>query len=220
MKYLITFLFGLVVGTALAVALLYFNPLTDDAARARAGGTWELGYALSSDSAALLTHGEDLRLPVIPPDAPLLWEQGVRGTVLGAFALEDAAGGTAAATRISVPSPGSDLLLHGLFVDDYWLVTAPGRGTVFVHAVDNQWPMLRDTVGRVDLLRQPWTGAAAYDPTVGPGPGGRAVVRGLTGEFAGQSGTGRDLISLDRYDATGFAGLSGELLLTLAAESQ
>lgn len=218
MKYVITFFFGLAAGAAVALVLLYFNPLTGDAGRGRPAASWELGYALSPARASLLTHGEQLRLPVIPVDAPLLWEQGVRGTVLGVLALEDETGAAAVATRISVPVADSDLLLHGLFVDDYWLVTAPGRGSLFVHALDNQWPLLRDTVGRVDLLRRDWPGAATYDPTVGPGPGGRATVLGLSGEFTGERGTARDLITLERYGAAGFAELSGELLLSLDSE--
>jgi len=94
-------------------------------------------------------------LPVVPADVPLLWEKGIKGSLLTALPLRDAAGRLAAfGTRITVPSAATELLLAGVLVDEFWLISVPGQGSLFMHAVNNEWPLLRDTLVRVDLLRR------------------------------------------------------------------
>lgn len=212
MKYVLSLLVGLVAGTAVAGALVYFNPLTRGGSANDGGADWVLGYALDNADTWLSTHDNRLELPVVPGDVALLFEAGIRGSMLAAMPLRNAAGDVAAAaTRISVPSGDSELLRSGLIVVDYWLVSVPGEGTIFVHAVNNQWPLLRDTVVRVDWLQRAWTGPAEYGPTRGP-ERGRAAVLGLTGRYAGARGHARERLSLDSYDGS-LAQLAGELVL-------
>lgn len=214
MKYLFGFFAGLLVGALAALAVLYFNPLTGGGSRARGLSSLQLSYSLPEQDALLLTHDEQLKLPIIPANAPHLWEGGVKGTILSALTLASDDGERAVATRISVPSQDTNLLLDGVLVDDYWLVTVPGRGGLFVHTVNNQWPLLKETVGRVDLLRQTWAGPATYDSTRGPA-GNLGRVLGLSGEFAGRRGTAREFLAVDRYGPRGFEGMSGELALAI-----
>jgi hypothetical protein len=82
-----------------------------------------------------------------------------------------------------------------------------------MHAVNNEWPLVRDTLVRVDLLKRDWKGPGSYAPTVGPGEDG-AKVTGLSGSLAGRTGHGRERSALDNYSGS-LAALSGELHLDL-----
>jgi hypothetical protein len=211
-KYALSLIFGLAAGAATAIVLLYFNPLTRSQQRSSSDADWALQYSLGAPDVWLSTHDARLDLPLVPKNVPQLWEAGIKGTFLAALPLVDAAGGVGAAgSRISVPSARTEPVRAGLFVDDYWLISVPGQGSVFVHAVNNQWPLLRDTVVRVDWLHREWKGPGEYRPTVGPEATGATVV-GLTGRFANTRGRGREHLSLDTYDGS-LARLSGQLML-------
>lgn len=216
MKYVLSLILGLLAGTVTAAALIYFNPLTrgDNAAPDNPG--WVLGYSLAAADTWLSTHNERIDLPLVPRDISLLWESGIKGSLLAAMPLRGTAGSAnAAATRISVPSARTEFLRAGLLVEDYWLISVPGEGSVLVHSLNNQWPLLRDTVVRVDWLQRDFAGPGEYGPTQGPAATGAEVV-GLSGDFAGARGRGRERVTLDRYDGS-LTALSGQLLLDVAA---
>ena len=215
MKYVVGLILGIVLGTATALALLYFNPLTQAQAPRGGESDWMLEYSLSASGTWLSTHDDSMALPVVPDDAPLLWETGIKGSLLQAMPLADATGRNAAVgTRVSVPSSATEFVRSGLLVEDYWLISVPGEGTVFVHALNNQWPLVRDTVVRVDWLQRDWSGPSEYAPTLGPGAAGARVV-GLSGRFRGRQGGGRDTLRLDAYDGQ-LAQVSGKLVIELA----
>ena len=214
MRYLVSLFFGLALGAATALAALYFNPLTQSAAKPVANPEWRLDYAFGPRNTWLFTHDRRVDLPVVPPTAPLLYEQGIKGALLAAMPLSDPAGSTdAAATRISVPSSSTEFLRSGLLVEDHWLISVPGRGTLYVNAVNNQWPLLRDTVVRVDWLRRNFA-AGSYAPTRGPGARG-ATVSGLTGAYAGARGNASEQLSLASYQGS-LETLTGQLAIDLA----
>jgi hypothetical protein len=212
MKYVMSLLLGVLAGAACAAALLYFNPLTRHEHTSAAGSDWVLSYSLSASDSWLSTHSGRIELPVVPAGVPLLWENGIKGSLLAAMPLAARKGSVgAAASRISVPSTRSEFLRAGLLVDDFWLVSVPGRGSFFVHAVNNQWPLVRDTIVRVDWLHRSWSGQGDYDPTQGP-DGSSAEVIGMSGVYTGARGTGRERLSVAAYSGT-VARLSGELML-------
>lgn len=215
MKYVLSLVFGLLLGAVTGLALLYFNPLTRTQSRPGAESDWVLEYSLTEGGTWLSTHSERLALPIVPVDAPLLWESGIKGSLLQAMPLANANGQPGAiGTRISVPSSDSEFVRSGLLVEDYWLISVPGEGSVFVYALNNQWPLVRDTLVRVDWLQQDWNGPSEYAPTLGPGAGG-ARVTGLTGSYRGREGGGRDSFKLDAYDGRS-ASVSGRLVIKLA----
>ena len=214
MKYAFSLIVGIVLGVIAAVALVYVNPLTRGQSAPIDDPQWVLEYKLAARDNWLSTHDKRLDIPVVPIDAPLLWEHCIRGSLLSAMPLKCSSGAeVAAATRISVPSPESEFLRAGLLVEDYWLISVPGEGTVFLHALSNQWPLLRDTVVRVDWLRRNWSGPGEYDLTQGP-VDTRAVVIGLTGIHKGSSGHGHDRLSLESYDGS-LAPLTGQLTIEM-----
>src|SRR5205085_1445572 len=84
--------------------------------------------------------------------------------------------------------------------NDYWLVTLPGEGTLFVRSDSNAWPFLKETLLPVWLFDRPWRGPAEYRPTVGPNAGNTGSVLGITGAFEGKAGS-----AVERYDVTAFS---------------
>lgn len=217
MKYVLSLLAGLIAGMALAIAALYFNPLTQRSVEPTGAPDWSLQFGLAPAATWIATHNEQRGLPIVPAEVPKLWESGIKGILLTALPLHDASGHLAAfGTRITVPSDSTEFLSAGLLVDDYWLISMPGQGTLFMHAVNNEWPLVRDTFVRVDLLRRDWRGPGAYAPTVGPGKDGASVM-GLSGSLAGRTGHGRERGALDNYTGS-LAALSGELQLDLEGQ--
>ena len=215
MKYVAGLIFGIALGVATALALIYFNPLTLTQSRIGTDSDWVLEYSLSEAGTWLSTHDDRVALPVVPSDVPLLWEKGIKGSLLQSMPLSDASGDfDAVGTRISVPSADSEFVRSGLLVEDYWLISVPGEGTVFVHALNNQWPLVRDTVVRVGWLQRSWAGPSEYAPTLGPESSGATVV-GLNGRYQGRRGGGRDTFKVDAYDGS-VAEVSGKLVIKLA----
>lgn len=219
MKYVLAGLAGLIVGALAAAAVVYLNPLTANrAAPAEAAGSWQLAYSLPEPGVLTHTHGGWLPSPLAPPGVPELWEETIRSSALTSVRLLDTRDGSPAwATRISVPSTKTNLILNGLVVGDYWLVSKPGAGSLYLSAYTNLWPAVKDTYLRVDVLRRPWRGGAAYSPTLRTA--GSPALLGATGRFAGIEGEGLETFEIDGYDAAaGLASVDGRLTLKLDAD--
>jgi hypothetical protein len=228
MRYFSSALAGILVGIVVGAVALYYNPLTTRAARNVENADWTLRYSVPDRDLIALTHYERLPLPMKPDGVDSLWEQAIRAAALSVLSLHEAGGDTASesavsalATRLTVPSQSTDLLLRGALVDDYWLVTVPGEGSLFVHDLNNLWPALRENVVPVSLLDRDWRGPAEYRPTLGPrGPRGPGFALGASGRFAGVGGESGERYRLNRYSrAHGAEDLAGELELDLSAAS-
>jgi hypothetical protein len=217
MKYLLGFLLSFVLGIATAGAAFFFNPLTDEAGQPATAGATTLSYSLSDRHLLAQTHNRMPGLAAVPADIPLLWESAVDKSVLQLLALESDSGDIiGVASKVSVPSPQSNFVTKGLVVDERWLVTLPGRGSFFIDARSNLWPLVKDTLIRSDLLKQGWSGPQSYDSIVGPaGSAGR--ITGLSGDFVDAAGTARETLRIDDYRLAGFGGLSGELKVEFEA---
>lgn len=212
MRYVVSLLFGLALGAIVAVAGIFFNPLTLNQSTPPDDAEWVLNYSLDAEETWLSTHENQLGVPIVPTDVPLLYENGIRGSLMAAMPLKGEPGSASGAgTRISIPSSNSELLKAGVMVEDHWLISVPGSGTLLVHAESNHWPMLRDTLIRVDLLKRNWKGPGQYDPTLGPSDGGAEVI-GLTGSYRDFHGVGHERISLASY-AGSLDPLAGQLLI-------
>jgi hypothetical protein len=218
MKYLFVVLLGLVIGSAAAGVVLYFNPLSAPEASKPRADDRVLKYSLP-DHVLGLALGEDAELLGHDSGSDALWEETIdRAAVLG-LVLNGADDQPAAiASRLMAVSADTDLVLRGMLLNDYWLVTLPGEGTLFVRADSNAWPFVKETLVPVWYLDRPWQGPAEYWPTVGPGGDRAGITLGLSGALRGE---GR---AVERYELTGLdpargsALATGELHLALAEQ--
>jgi hypothetical protein len=188
MKYLFVVIVGLVLGAAAAGALLYVNPLSQKSAAEPSAADRVLHYSLP-DQVLEFAVGEDARLFGQPTGEDSLWEETIDRTAVLGLVLNDGDNRPAAiASRLMSTSADTDLLLRGVLVDDFWLVTMPNEGTVFVRAESNAWPFLRETLVPVWYLDRPWNGPADYWPTIGPAADS-GIALGISGALRGSEGT-------------------------------
>jgi hypothetical protein len=197
MRYAFVAVLGMFIGAVAAGALIYFNPMTETSSPEPAASDRTLHYDLPGEVLGF-TLGEH----VLPPGAAEVdngfWEETIDRTALLGLVLDDAADKpVAVASRLLAGSAETDFLLRGVLVSDYWLLTIPNEGTLFLRADSNVWPFLKQTLLPVWYLGRPWGGPADYRPTAGPGDDGAAVVVGATGKFSGLEGT-----AIERYRLT------------------
>jgi len=218
MRYLFVAVLGLLLGAAAAGAAIYYNPLITTRSSAEADvADRALHYSLPSE-----VLGFALGEQVVPPGTPkhdgALWEETIERTAMLSLVLDDAQDKpTAIASRMLAVSSHTDFLLSGVRVNDYWLLTIPGEGTLFLRAEANVWPFLKETLP-VWYLGRPWKGPADYSPTAGPGEHGEAVVVGATGRFVGLEGTAIEKYRLTDLDpAARSAAATGEIAFKLGA---
>jgi hypothetical protein len=216
MKYLIVAIVGLVLGAAAAGVVLYFNPLSESSAPPPSATDRVFRYSLP-DHVLEFAVGEDARLVGQDTGEDSLWEETIDRTAVLGLVLNDGAGQPAAlASRLMSTSAESDLLLRGLLVSDFWLVTIPSEGTLFVHADSNAWPFLKERLLPVWYFDQPWQGPAEYWPTVGPGADLSGDVIGIAGAFRGSIGSAVERYEITTLDpARNLALAAGEIHLNL-----
>jgi hypothetical protein len=215
-KYTLITVVGLLLGAAGASAVLYYNPLTESEGPAPDSADRALHYALPGQIFGL-SLGEHALLPTGRADDSALWEDTVDRTALLGLVLEDTADRpVAVASRLLAGSADTDLLLRGVLVSDYWLLTFPDEGTLFVRVDTNLWPFLKQTLLPVWFFGQSWNGPVDYRPTAGPGVQNTAVVLGATGRFAGLEGSAVEEYRVTEIDRAGKkAEAVGELHLHL-----
>jgi hypothetical protein len=215
MKYLLVAVLGLLIGAAAATAAIYYNPLTQAKSPQPDVADRELHYSLPSEVLAFAL-GDNVVPPGTPKRDNRLWEETIDRAAMLSLVLDDAHDQpTAVASRLLAVSPRTDFVLAGVRVNDYWLLTIPGEGTLFLRADTNAWPFLKDALP-VWYLGRPWKGPADYNPTAGPGDDGVAVVIGATGRFAGLKGSAIEKYRLTDLDpAARSAAATGELDLRI-----
>jgi|KBSMisStaDraftv2_1062788.scaffolds.fasta_scaffold08829_1 hypothetical protein len=217
MKYLLVAALGLLIGAAAAGAAIYYNPFTMTKSAHLDVADRALHYSLPSE-----VLGFALGDAIMPPGTPKrdgsLWEETIDRTAMLSLVLDDAHDNpTAIASRLLAVSPRTDFVLSGVRVNDYWLLTIPGEGTLFLRAETNVWPFLKETLP-VWYLGRPWKGPSEYSPTAGPGELGAAVVLGATGRFVGLEGSAIEKYRLTDLDpAARSAAATGELDVRLSA---
>jgi hypothetical protein len=217
MKYLLVAALGLLIGAAAAGAAIYYNPFTMTNSAHLDVADRALHYSLPSE-----VLGFALGDAIMPPGTPKrdgsLWEETIDRTAMLSLVLDDAHDNpTAIASRLLAVSPRTDFVLSGVRVNDYWLLTIPGEGTLFLRAETNVWPFLKETLP-VWYLGRPWKGPSEYSPTAGPGELGAAVVLGATGRFVGLEGSAIEKYRLTDLDpAARSAAATGELDVRLSA---
>lgn len=151
----------------------------------------------SPDDVITFTHGGTLPQALIPPGIEDLRGSPIERQVIVAMKLRDAAGNLIGA--------GSELE----YLDDdgrlqvFFTFVIPSRGTLFVHEVKGVDPELAEIFGAVAQTGKSWSGELSVVSTVGPSEQGLGVVVGGTGEFAGATGTMRQLINFKSISPDG-----------------
>ena len=221
MRYLLTTVFGFVIGCALVLVGLYYNPFTAGSGVISGVNARVLTYRSPFTEGLAVTHSGRSRLPLQPAAIPELWESTIRDSMLSVVVLKDEDDiPVGIASRVSQFSESTELLTRGVLVDDDWLVTLSGEGSFFIRADSNLWPFLKETLIPVWYLDRPWRGPRNYRPTAGPGEGGSAIVAGATGRFANLEGTAVESYEISGFDKThGPGGLSARLFLSMPGTS-
>ena len=191
MKYVVTLLFGFVLGLLLFAAGVVYNPLTSNRGLSPLmvsnSEVMTLTFnPVASDSIAYTNNGD---LPTHPyPDKVLqLWESPIRLTTTLVSLLRDARGqAVGMGVKFASRSEATRLFYGEALVDSVWYLYLPGRGSLFVRQQENLFDYLRFVV--VPAYRSPagnWKGTWNGDTTAGPGALGTAEAIGGSGEFSG-----------------------------------
>ena len=147
MRYLLVTVFGFVIGCALVLVGLYYNPFTADSGVISGVNARVLTYRSPFTEGLAVTHSGRSRLPLQPPAIPELWESTIRDSMLSVVVLKDEDDiPVGIASRVSQFSESTELLTRGVLVDDDWLVTLSGEGSFFIRADSNLWPVLKETL--------------------------------------------------------------------------
>lgn len=171
-----------------------------------------LHIQLPEDGIAV-THGGKVPFPAAPPGVPTFTEDALKR----GFALlvrvrdaEDRVVGLAAELEVH---PEGDMLAESLEWDTDWILVLPGRGILTLQQVEHSNELGPRVINPTLASGQDWVGDWTIQTTVGPGPGGRGVILGGSGEFAGNTGSFIEVDHLTRFSAT--MGLAGKVELQL-----
>ena len=214
MKYVAAFLSGLVVGVAAFMALLYFNPLTNNNRLSvlSVSDNLVLTFNYSAVATDALVYTNDGRSQVSPHPGKVLqlWEPTVRRTEAFVTVLHDGRNQPAAiGVKFLSDSESTNVLNGEAMVDSTWHVYAPGQGSFFVEQQENYWNYLRDIViparwGSGDGWRGNWNASI----TSGPGALGTSRVVGGSGIFAGL-----ETDAVESFSATAYSASHGPLAM-------
>ena len=221
-KYLISLLAGMLVGAAMFLALLYFNPLNQQNTLSPISVSEHevvtLSYsAVAADSLVYTNDGES-QVDPHPVKVLQLWEAPIRRTTAMAAVLSDSRNQVAGiGIKFSSDSEKTNILNGGAIVDSVWHIYLPGRGSLFIEQSENYWNYLRDIVipaywSSGDNWRGVWHG----NVTSGPGALFTAHVVGGGGEFDGLESDAVESLSAKAYSVEhGPVALRGELAVEI-----
>lgn len=222
MKYLVSLLVGVIIGAALLLAALYFNPFASRNSLSPLAVTddklFSLHYSMVSSEALLFTNdGESVRKPH-PSKVQQLWEPAVQKTWVSVVELTGARGEiVGVGVKFASDSERTRPLNAEALVDSAWHIYLPGRGTMFIEETENYWSIIRDIIipahwNSADSWRGGWFG----NVTVGPGALGTGAVTGQSGEFAGIRSESVGSVDVTAYSAiNGPVGMNGNLLIAI-----
>jgi len=221
-KYLFALIFGMAVGAAVFLGLLYFNPFTAQQRLSPITVTdndvVKLGYSAAAQDMLVYTNDGESRVDPHPAKVLQLWEAPIRKTRAIATVLTDSRGQAAGiGIKFSSDSESTNILNGQAIVDSVWHIYMPERGSLFVAQSENLWSYLREIVipaywSSADSWRGIWRG----DVTAGPGALGTASVTGGSGEFAGLRSEGVEALSAKAYSVEhGPVAIDGELSIEI-----
>lgn len=184
MKFLVSFVIGLVLGVGAALVGVYMGPLgaqNDDVPIKMDDSSLQLAFDGHLSGALVHLHSGLERLPQVPADLEALWNPAHRGNHALVHALtNDANEVVAYGVKFGAWSEQARVFPPAAIFESNWQVIAPELGSFFVAQRENYWPLMRAAI--IPAAKDgEWRGNFIGDTTVGP--------RGtLEGEFIGASG--------------------------------
>jgi len=222
MKYFIALFLGLLVGAAIFVIGLIYNPFHSDSGLSPLSVTDSEVIALSfsgvPSEAIVFTNDGDSRGKPFPEKVQQLWEAPIRLSSVTATVMHDARGRTAGlGIKFSSRSERTRLMKGEAMIDSAWYIYLPGRGSLFIEQSENHWAFLRDVIipayrSSVDSWKGVWLG----DLTAGPGALRTAAVTGGAGSLRGLKMEAVESLSARAYSVGhGAVAAEGHLLIEL-----
>ena len=222
MKYVVSLLLGLVVGAALFVTGLFYNPFIADRGLSPLSVTnaevITLNFAnVPAESIAYTNDGESLHEPY-PEKVLQLWEAPIRSTSAMATVMRDARGRVAGiGVKFSSDSESTRLLKGEAIIDSAWYVYLPEHGSLFIEQTENYFPFVREVAFPAwRSSASSWRGNWLGDLTVGPGALGTAAVTGGSGRVKGLRMEGVESMSVRAFSADiGLISSDGRLIIEM-----
>lgn len=222
MKYLISLLLGMVIGGALFVMLLYYNPFVGNPSVSPLAVSEldlvDLSYSLVASDSIVFTNDGESHVKPHPAKVLQLWEPAVKRTRGLVTILTDSRGQPAGlGVKFSSDSEKTKLINAEVLVDSIWHIYLPERGTFFVDQTENFWSYLHDIVVPARLSSgDNWRGSWHRITSVGPGALGTARLTGSTGILTDIDAEAVESITARAYSAvTGPVAMSGNLTIAL-----
>jgi hypothetical protein len=222
MKYLVSLVLGLVVGAALFVAGLLYNPFIADRGLSPLSITNAQVIALNFanvpvESIAYTNNGESMHSPY-PEKVLQLWEAPIRRTSAMATVMRDARNQVAGVgVKFSSDSESTRLLNGEAIVESVWYVYLPAHGSLFIEQTENYFPFIREVAFPAwRSSANSWRGSWMGDLTAGPGVLGTAAVSGGSGRVDGLIMAGVESMSVRAFSAdSGLVSAEGRLIIEL-----
>lgn len=222
MKYLITLVLGVLVGAAIFVAGMIYNPFIIDRGLSPLSVTDSelitLNFSGVPSDAIVFTNDGGSRTKPYPEKVLQLWEAPIRLTSSMATVMRDARSRTAGiGVKFSSLSEQTRLLKGEALVDSVWYLYLPGRGSLFMEQSENYWSFLREVVfPAYRSSANNWKGVWLGDLTAGPGALGTATVTGGSGSLQGVKMEGMESLSARAFSVDdGPIAAEGRLLIEL-----
>ncbi|MBI1732036.1 MAG: hypothetical protein HYR49_04620 [Gammaproteobacteria bacterium] len=120
-------------------------------------------------------------------------------------------------TELEIAHERSRLLRGLVMTHTVWSIVVPGRGTLHLYQVENNWRLLKRVFLPMLLTGHPFDGSFTSVNTLGPLPAFRGRIIGGTGEFSGRTGAFVEIGHLQHLDREG--GLSGTMALRIGYDA-
>ncbi|MFQ5549506.1 MAG: hypothetical protein ACE5FV_14535 [Woeseia sp.] len=220
MKYVISLLVGMLIGVALLIAVLFYNPFVGNPSVSPLAVSEldlvDLTYSRVPGESIMFTNNGESHVKPYPNRVRELWEPAVKRTRALVTILTDSRGEPAGlGVKFSSDSEDSELINAKVLVDSVWHVYLPERGTLFVDQTENYWSYLHDIVIPARLSSgDNWRGSWHRIMSEGPNALGTARVTGGIGDLAGGEAEAVESVTAKAYSAlTGPVGMNGNLTI-------
>ena len=222
MKYIVSFVLGLLLGAALFCLGLIYNPFITDNGMSPLTVTdaevITLNYANAPADTIVYTNDGESVQKTNPETVQQLWEASIRKTSAMAVVLRDGQNQVAGVgIKFSSDSESTRLLRGELIVDSVWYLYLKEHGSMFLRQSENHWPFLSEVA--IPAWRSSgnsWRGSWFGDLTAGPGALGTAAISGGSGRVEGLEMIGVESLSMRAFSTDmGTLAADGRLIIEL-----